>query len=130
MRWQWVLPVASLVLLGICLSLGLTRTWTYFNDYRSHPLIQVQTGCSPVFDRWTSSAGFPVTNSNSVLHDTEVAANVACTAAIYQRQEWIIALIAVAVGLFISSFLVRRPAIAEATRQPSHAALDGGTPDA
>ena len=130
MRWQWVLRVAALVFLGICLSLGLTRTWTHFNDYRHDPLTTGQTGCNTVFDRWTGSAGYPVTSPYTVVHDSIVSANVACTAAIDQQQEWVIAIGAVAVGLFISSFLVRRPAIAEATRQPSHAAPDTGEPDA
>jgi hypothetical protein len=108
MRWQWVLRVAGLVFLGITLTLGLTATWTYYKNYNYDPPAALQTGCNTVFERWTGAAGFPVDTSKPAIHDSEVDANIACAAALDRQQEWVIAMGAVALGLFVSSFLVRR----------------------
>jgi len=122
MRWQWVLRVAALVLLGIAVCLALTRTSAVFTDYRAVPVRTTQAPCNSVIERWTNHPGYQASNSSSqTYHSAVLSANIACTAAIDNQQEWVVALGAVAVGLFASSFLVRRPVIAEATRQPSEA---------
>jgi hypothetical protein len=105
--------------LGIAVCFALTRQSGTFTDFETHPATPAHAACSTVFHRWADDTGIQTSSSDPNVQASYFSANTVCSAALDKQQEWVVALSAVALVLFTSSFLVRRSQTGVAPEPPS-----------